>query len=65
MDRITDEQFIKELERRADAFFNESLIEELEQIKAEIKELTKHFYIEPDVFYIIDEHISKLKGENK
>ena len=42
---------------------NKLIIEELEQIKTEIKELTDHFYIEPDVFYIIDEHISELKGE--
>lgn len=41
----------------------EGTIEELNEIKKEIEELTKTFYIDPDVFYIIDKRLLELKGE--
>lgn len=41
----------------------EGTIEELKKIKTEIEELTKTFYIDPDVFYIIDKHLIELRGD--
>ncbi len=38
-------------------------VKEIEKIKEEIQELTQYFYIESDVFIILDEHIAELKGE--
>ena len=42
----------------------ELFIEKLEQIKAEITDLTEFLYIDSDVFRILDEHISELKGDS-
>lgn len=59
------------IEHQVDLAIKRAIIEELENIMAEIEELDADFdfegfyYCQSEIFKIIENHISELKGENK
>ena len=72
---MTDEELLKEMEKRAEAYNDrikrDFAIEELEKIKAEIEKLEYQDFdcnlVLPawKVYDIIDSYIEELKGESK